>query len=135
MTAFVVLSSTEVVECSPMDMNLDDLKSLYDQSRADDSEWIKGKTCYGDDYGFIVNDVTRKRNPEITLKDLATAKKDCKEACDKNLSGIGYLDYVNETCKYASLGFWPEAQICYLATSEDCNELYDNLDFYFYTKQ
>ena len=33
MTAFVVLSSTKAGECSPMDKNLGDLKSLYDQSR------------------------------------------------------------------------------------------------------
>jgi len=245
-TAFVVLSTTDVVESSPMDINLDDLNSLYDQSRddicydtnygatdkegdgcswyiensdycgdyddddfraesmccscksdsdascnggfqndiascctrskpckegqgdcdnnyhcesgllcgtnncdkskfpsgnsdccekpkADDSGWIKGKSCFGDEYGFIVNNVTRKRNPEITLKDLATAKKDCIEACDKSLSYTGYFDYYNRTCKYASLLFRPETQMCYLAASEDA-QCRDKLDFYLYIK-
>merc|ERR1712136_67066 len=129
MTAFVVFSSTELAECSPMDKNLDDLKSFYDQSRGDDSGWIKGKTCWGHDYGFVAH-----KEDGDTLKDLATAKKDCAEACDKN---VGYtLAYYNQTCKYASLLFKPDTQICYLSSSEWCwDEPVDKLNFYLYTKQ
>merc|ERR1712136_122579 len=129
MTAFVVFSSTELAECSPMDKNLDDLKSLYDQSRGDDSGWIKGKSCWGHDYGF-----TAHKEDGDTLRDLATAKKDCAEACDKN---VGYtLAYYNQTCKYASLLFEPDTQLCYLSSSEWCwDEPEDALNFYLYTKQ
>ena len=111
-----------------------DSKYYFFASLGDDSGWIKGKTCYGLDYGFVVNDVTRKRNPEIALKDLATAKKDCAEACNKNVGKA--LAYYNQTCKYASLLFEPDTQMCYLSSSEWCNDKFDDaLNFYLYTKQ
>ena len=90
------------------------------------------------DYGFIANlrdyDPPKLYNSE-TLRDLATAKKDCAEACDKNLSEV--LAYYNETCKYATLLFEPKVQYCYLASSQDCDHgksIEDGLNYHLYTK-
>merc|ERR1712212_418615 len=131
MISLVVLSSTETAECSPIDKNLDDLKSLHDQSRGDNSGWIDGKCCASlGDSSFTVNEENGG-----TLKDLATAKKDCVEACEKNLSGE--LVYSNETCKYASLFFLPKYQTCWLSSSQGCDggkEIEDCEHYLLYTK-
>jgi len=130
MIALVVLSSTERAKCSPIEKNVDDLKSLEDQSRGDNSGWIDGKIC---SYTVEPEDAIFSTFSGDTLKDLETAKNDCAEACNNK-----------PECKYANLwstdrtmGNANEIQYCYLSTNEECDggkKIVDYWPCHLYTK-
>ena len=134
MISMVVLSSTERAKCSPMDKNVDDLKSLEDQSRGSYESldiylsWII--LLYYVNFSCIISIISQLKSWSSRFASLG--------------DNSGWID--GKICSYTvepdqdSTKNLPThvIQYCYLSTNEECDggkKIIDYWPCHLYTKQ
>ena len=149
MIALVVLSSTERAKCSPMEKNVDDLKSLEDQSRGSYESldiylswimwfciisiisqlksWYSRFASLGDNSGWIDGKICSYTvEPEDAI--FSTFSGDTLKDLETAKNDCAEACNNKPECKYANLwstdrtmGNANEIQYCYLSTNEECD--------------